>query len=212
MTAKPQQLGLTQSEHIHRHTVDEHEENCHDGTSGNTDDIAGVKTSDQSGQASAVSTHHHPKPSIFSRTWHFVLHYVEMCLVMCIGGYTLNYLFFTGAAQLGYTNLIERYPEFSILMIGILLAIPMAVWMRIRGHEWRINLEMASTSIILAILLIVVYWLEVIPQSDMLVWLKRLACPIMLIPMLFRLDLYTGSHASHAQHGSPKSALSRFNM
>jgi hypothetical protein len=136
--------------------------------------------------------------SIVSRVGHFVLHYVEMCLVMCIGGITLNILFFFGIAQLGYTNLPERYPELSILIIGILLALPMAAWMRFRGHDWRTNLEMSGTSIILAVLLIGAASLGVIPKSDMLEWIKTLACPVMLIPMLLRLDLYTGSHSQHA--------------
>jgi hypothetical protein len=34
-------------------------------------------------------------------------------------------------------------------------------------------------------------------KASMLVWLKRLACPVMLIPMLYRLDLYTVHHANH---------------
>ena len=55
---------------------------------------------------------------------------VEMCLAMCIGGIPLNVLFFVGAAQLGYPDLIDRFPEFSILVVGILLGLPMAAWMR----------------------------------------------------------------------------------
>jgi len=139
-------------------------------------------------------------PGAITRTGYFIWHFVEMCLAMCIGGITLNVLFFLGAAQLGYPDLTERYPEFSILIIGILLAMPMTAWMRFRGHEWRSTLEMASTSIILAILLIGASWLGVIPKSDMLEWIKRLACLVMLIPMLFRLDLYTGHHAGHNHH------------
>jgi hypothetical protein len=125
---------------------------------------------------------------------------------MCIGGITLNVLFFLGAAQIGYPDLIERYPEFSILMIGILLAIPMAVWMRLRGHEWRSNLEMSSTSIVLAIVVIGAYWLGVITKSGMVEWIASLACPVMLIPMLLRLDLYTGHHSGHSRHALPETA------
>jgi glucose-6-phosphate-specific signal transduction histidine kinase len=107
-------------------------------------------------------------------------------------------LFFLGAAKAGYPDLIDlRFPEFSILEIGILLAIPMAAWMRFRGHEWRPTLEMASTSIILAILLVGAASLGFMQKASMLVWLKRLACPVMLIPMLYRLDLYTVHHANH---------------
>jgi hypothetical protein len=75
----------------------------------------------------------------------------------------------------------------------------MVAWMRFRGHEWRPTLEMASTSIILPILLIGAAWLSIIPESSRLEWLTIFACPVMLVPMLFRLDLYTGHHAGH-QH------------
>jgi hypothetical protein len=199
MTTESKQLDLTQSERSRKQTIEEQPEHCHDGAS---DPAAHVVA----GGSAAVGAHHHPQQSLFSRVWHFVLHYVEMCLAMCIGGITLNVLFFMGAAQLGYTNLPERNPEFSILMIGILLAIPMAAWMRFRGHDWRSNLEMSSTSIILAILLIGAYWLGVLPKNGMLEWIKVLACPVMLIPMLLRLDLYTGDHANHAWHALPKAA------
>lgn len=37
-----------------------------------------------------------------------------------------------------------------------------------------------------------------IPASDLFEWVTRLACPVMLVPMLFRLDLYTGSIGHHA--------------
>jgi hypothetical protein len=123
-----------------------------------------------------------------------------MCLAMCIGGITLNVLFFWGAGQIGFPDLIGRFPEFSLLAIGINLALPMAGWMRFRGHEWRPTLEMASTSIILAILLIGAAWLGFLSKSSMLEWLRSLACPVMLAPMLFRLDLYTGHHTGHEQH------------
>jgi hypothetical protein len=140
-------------------------------------------------------------PGAVARAGYFIWHFIEMCLTMCIGGITLNVLFFLGAAKIGYPNLLERFPEFSLLAIGINLAIPMTAWMRFRGHDWRSTLEMASTSIILPILLIAAAWLGIIPESSRLEWLTALACPAMIIPMLFRLNHYTGHHhASHAGH------------
>lgn len=93
-------------------------------------------------------------PVVLTRTGIFIIHFVEMVLVMCIAGAGLTRLVSFGIAQADNPNLIGQYPRLSILMIGILLAIPMAAWMRIRGHEWRPTLEMASTSIILAVLLV----------------------------------------------------------
>jgi hypothetical protein len=72
--------------------------------------------------------------------------------------------------------------------------------MRFRGHEWRPTLEMASTSIILAILLVGLGWLSILPRSSLFDLLTRFVCPVMLIPMLFRLDHYTGRHGSHQNH------------
>jgi hypothetical protein len=148
--------------------------------------------------AKQVSSSHKVQiPGVVARTGYFLRHFLEMCLTMCIGGITLNVLFFWGAAWTGYPDLFEWFPDVSLLAIGINLAVPMIAWMRFRGHEWRSTLEMASTSIILPILLIGAAWLGIIPESNRLEWLTRLACPVMLIPMLFRLDLYTGHHASH---------------
>ncbi len=146
-------------------------------------------------------------PRVVARTGYFLWHFVEMCLAMCIGGIALNVLFFWGAAQIGFPNLFERFPELSLLMVGINLAVPMTAWMRFRSHKWRPTLEMASSSIILVILIISAARLGILPESSRLALLKKLACPVMLIPMLFRLDLYTGHHAGHQHHApTPDSA------
>ena len=139
-------------------------------------------------------------PSRLSQIGHFVWHFVQMCLACCIGGFTLCFLFFGGAALIGYPNLIQHFPELSTLVIAILVALPMAAWMRFRGMEWRPTLEMAAAPIALAVLLIGLAWLGIVPKNSLIEWLTRLACPIMLIPMLLRLDLYTGrkGHLAHA--------------
>lgn len=146
--------------------------------------------------------HQHQQQSVLTGVWHFVLHFVEMCLAMCIGGITLIFLFFWGATQIGFPDLIHRFPALSIMVIAIILTAVMTVWMRIRGMSWRLTIEMSSTSIILGIFLIALSWLGAIPQSDMLEWVKRLACLVMLVPMLLRLDHYTGrmDHSKHGMH------------
>jgi hypothetical protein len=123
-----------------------------------------------------------------------------MCLAMCVGGIPLIVLFFLGAAKIGYPDLIQRFPELSVLVIGFILSVPMTAWMRFRGHEWRPTLEMAITTIVLAILLVGLGWLGILPRSSLLEWMRGLACPSMLIPMLFHLDLYTGHHHGGHQH------------
>jgi hypothetical protein len=128
-----------------------------------------------------------------------------MCLAMCIGGIPLIVLFFVGAAKIGYPDLIQQSPELSVLAMGFILSLPMLAWMRFRGHEWRPTLEMASTTVVLGTLLVGLGWLGVLAKSSLFEWMRTLACPAMFIPMLFRLDLYTGRHASHQHraHAAP---------
>jgi hypothetical protein len=77
----------------------------------------------------------------------FVLHYIEMCAVMCIGALVLSVLFFGAAGLLGYTDMPQQYPELSVLVIAIDLSVPMAAWMRFRGMDWQPTLEMAGSTI-----------------------------------------------------------------
>jgi hypothetical protein len=139
-------------------------------------------------------------PSHLSQIGHFVWHFVQMCLACCIGGFILCFLFFGSAALIGYPNLIQQAPSLSTLVIAIFVAVPMAAWMRFRGMEWRPTLEMAAAPIVLGVLLITLAWLGIVPKSNLIEWLTRLACPAMLIPMLLRIDLYTGrkGHLAHA--------------
>ncbi len=67
-------------------------------------------------------------------------------------------------------------------------------------HFLRHYLERSGTRIVVGVLLIGVAWLGITPKSSLLELQCGLACPVMLIPMLFRLDLYTGrvGHRAHA--------------
>jgi hypothetical protein len=132
------------------------------------------------------------------RIGYFVLHFIGMCLAMCIGGVALNAVFFGALALVGITYSREDLPAFALLIIGFNLAITMSVWMRFRGHEWRPTLEMASTSVILALGVIAAGQAGVIDESDRLESLTSLACPVMLIPMFLRWNLYASPHGGNA--------------
>ncbi len=141
-------------------------------------------------------------PSLLTQTGHFLWHFVQMCLAMCVGGGILNVLVFLVApALIGYPDPRQQLPELSLLVIAFIYSLPMALWMRFRGMEWRPILEMSGAAIGLAILLIGLAWLGIVPQSSLRGWLLGFcgpACLVMLIPMLFRLDLYTGRTGHHA--------------
>jgi hypothetical protein len=50
----------------------------------------------------------------------------------------------------------------------------------------------------LGLVLIVLGALGLVPVSGMFEWVASLACPVMLVPMLMRLNLYTGGMGHHA--------------
>jgi hypothetical protein len=159
-----------------------------------------TNTSPREQRASGVFSKpiHQGPTSGLSQIGNFLWHFVQMCMACCIGGVTLSVLFFGGATLIGYPDLIQRFPELSTLVIAFFLALPMAAWMRFRGMAWRPTLEMATAPIVLGVLLIGLAWLGIVLKSSVFGWLTGLACPVMLIPMLLRLDLYTGRTGHHA--------------
>jgi energy-converting hydrogenase Eha subunit A len=147
-----------------------------------------------------TTTKRAPPRALLRKAGHFVLHYLEMCLACCVGGVTLGFAFFGGAAFLGYPDLILKAPFFSTLVLAIVLTVPMVAWMRFRHHGWRPSLEMGAATMGLGIVLIALGTIGVVPLGDMFEWVTRLACPVMLVPMLARPNLYTGNmdHRAHA--------------
>lgn len=129
----------------------------------------------------------------------FALHLLEMCMVMCAGAIALSFLFFGTAALLGYTDLLQRAPELSVLVIAINLSLPMAVWMRFRGMAWRPTLEMSGSTMVFGLLLIVAYWTDLVARDNLIEVQTSAACPLMLAVMLLRPRLYAGHHAHRAR-------------
>ncbi|MEI8406515.1 MULTISPECIES: hypothetical protein [unclassified Kribbella] len=142
--------------------------------------------------------HQEHVPGFLQPVGRFVLHFLQMCLVMCAGAISLSVLFFGGAALLGYTDLPERAPELTTLVIAINLSLPMAVWMRFMGMDWRPTLEMSGATMVAGLLLIVAYWLDILAKTSLLeLQTGLLACPLMLAIMLIRFRLYSSPHSRH---------------
>jgi hypothetical protein len=134
-------------------------------------------------------------------TGRFLAHLAEMCVAMCVGAIVLSLIFFEGAALIGYANLPQQYPELATAVIALNLSLPMAAWMRFRGHEWRPTVEMSGATIVVGILLIVAFWVGIVPKGRLLETQISLACPVMIAVMLFRFNLYSG-RAGHHVHAA----------
>jgi hypothetical protein len=135
----------------------------------------------------------------------FALQFIEMCAAMCVGGIALDLVFFQGLAVLGSPNFFQENRELSILVLGINWAIAMGVWMAVRGNPWRHNIEMSSTAVVTAVLLIAAYWwFGFAPASKVPGWFGQAlfqcgpSCALMGAYMLFRYKHYTGSAQHHA--------------
>jgi hypothetical protein len=126
------------------------------------------------------------------QTGHFVRHYFEMCLPMCIGFALGDLVYFWAARQFGYSHPFGELPELSVLIVTLTMTAPMTAWMLFRRMPRRPTVEMTAAMPILAIVLLAFGWLAILPKGDLALLEHGLMMPVMLIPMFFRLDVYTG--------------------
>ena len=127
----------------------------------------------------------------------FVLHFLEMCVAMCLGGIVLSALVFGAAALLGHPDLRQTAPVLSTLVVSADLAVAMTVWMRFRRMAWRPTLEMAGATVLVGVLTVVGYQLGVIPDALMLQGVCGTACVVMLPVMLLRFGMYAAPAHHH---------------
>jgi hypothetical protein len=122
----------------------------------------------------------------------FVGHYFEMCLPMCVGFAAGDLVYFWAAGRFGYSKPFSDLPELSVLVVTFNMTAPMAAWMLLRGMPRRSTVEMSAAMPILAVVLLILGWLAIVPKGDLALLEHGLMMPVMLIPMLLRLDIYTG--------------------
>lgn len=122
----------------------------------------------------------------------FGLHYVEMCVAMCVGFAIGDTIFFALAGLAGHSKPFSELPVVSVLVVTVSMTAPMTAWMLYRGMPRRIVAEMSAAMPVLAIALLCPGWIGAIPMSAMAPAEHGLMMPAMLVPMLLRLDFYTG--------------------
>jgi hypothetical protein len=130
---------------------------------------------------------------------HFLRHYGEMCAPMCIGFAVGDLVYFWAAGRFGYSEPFSELPELSVLVVTFTMTAPMVAWMLFRGMPLRETTEMAAVMPILAIALLALGWLAIVPKGDLVLLEHGLMMPAMLVPMVFRLDFYTG-RTGHSRH------------
>jgi hypothetical protein len=136
-----------------------------------------------------------------SRTTHFARHYVEMVLAMFLGMFVLGAPL---AAILGFAGVdVSSWQtdarELMLLGMAFTMSVPMAAWMRYRGHGWAPVWEMTASMFVPSFAAIGLLWAGTVGDTDALLYIQHIGMfPSMLAVMLLRLDEYTG-HAAHAR-------------
>ena len=134
---------------------------------------------------------------LFGRVGRFALHYLEMCIPMCIGFAVGDLIYFSVAGALGYSEPFSELPVLSVLVVTFTMTAPMTAWMRYRGMPRRAVREMSFAMPILAGVLLLLGGFGAVPMDDLALLMHGLMMPVMLVPMLLRPGLYAG-HMHHA--------------
>jgi hypothetical protein len=137
-------------------------------------------------------------------TKHFARHVFEMTAAMLLGMAVLGALFrevHVIAFGTGFDDLWHRHTELAVFGMTFNMTIPMVAWMRHRGHSWRPCAEMAAAMFVLALALLVLFWVGAISAHGVLPLEMALMLPAMLLVMLHRFHEYTG-HRNGGAHPS----------
>lgn len=126
----------------------------------------------------------------------FLVHYFEMCVPMCIGFAIGDVIYFALAGRIGYSEPFEELPVLSMAVVTFTMTAPMTAWMLYRGMPRRAIAEMTATMPVLAVVLLALGGLGVAEMGNLALLEHALMMPAMLVPMLFRVDLYAG-HMAH---------------
>ncbi len=140
-----------------------------------------------------------PNSSINARIARFARHYLEMVIAMFAGMLVLG-LPAAGALKLVGSNLSEleeTAPAVYLLAMGVAMTVPMAAWMRYRGHGWRPTSEMAGAMMVptIAVVVLLVAGITHFGAAMMIEHVAML--PAMLAVMLARWDEFSAPHDHH---------------
>ena len=119
----------------------------------------------------------------------FALHFGEMLLAMVAGMVVLGGVVAAGLAVAG-TSLSAGPAWVSAAVMGFSMTVPMVWWMDRRGHDVRMNAEMAGSMIVPTILAIALSLAGAIAEDSVLLIQHVVMVPAMLGVMLWRYEHY----------------------
>jgi hypothetical protein len=136
-----------------------------------------------------------PAAQLGARIGRFTLHFMEMCIPMCVGFVVGDLAYFAIAGAAGYSSPFSELPELSLLVVTAAMTVPMIAWMRVRGMDPRATVEMSAPMVVVAAALFGFGWAGVVEKSQLALLEHALMMPAMLIPMLLRVRFYSSPMA-----------------
>jgi hypothetical protein len=139
-----------------------------------------------------------------SRAVQFVRHYIEMVVAMFLGMFALGLPLGALLGVVGVDVSAWQSDARELLLLGMAftMSVPMAAWMRHRGHGWAPVWEMTGSMFVPSFAAIGLLWAGVVVDTDALLYIQHIGMfPSMLAVMLLRLDEYNG-HGGHAHAGA----------
>ena len=119
----------------------------------------------------------------------FVRHFVEMLVVMFVGMGV-----FSGLAALLFqaagSSLTDQSGQLRVMLMGVNMAVPMALWMAFRGHRAARNIEMAGSMLVPSAAAALLVWSGTMDVMAGMVLQHVVMVPAMLGVMLWRYDEY----------------------
>jgi hypothetical protein len=128
----------------------------------------------------------------------FALHYLQMIVAMLVGMMLLYPLWALATSGLTADAWLRR-PDVDSLVMATTMVVPMAAWMRLRGHSRRPVVEMSAAMYAGFVVLFPFLWLGVVDTGGLMLLGHVLMLLFMLAAMLARPAEYSGSHAHHAR-------------
>jgi flagellar biosynthetic protein FliP len=131
----------------------------------------------------------------------FVRHYFEMVAAMIVGMMVVGGVVRLFCVLTGHEGVFDHAGA-SALIMATNMVIGMSVWMRYRHHSWAAIADMAGAMYVPLAVLIVPFWLGVLPGGALLGLMHVLMLPAMWLVMLRRPDEYVHEHRAPVGSGA----------
>ncbi len=127
----------------------------------------------------------------------FAKHYLEMVVAMFVGMFVLGGAAATllGLAGVDLSDWHTDAPALMLLWMATTMTVPMAAWMRLRGHGWAATAEMSASMYLPTFLAIALLAAGAVEGHGTLMAIQHVVMfPAMLAAMLLRPAEYAGHH------------------